>query len=139
MNRQDKNITLRDLDIRLRALDATYEYQIPQLLPAQILNIIISESDDFNDFKKKFKEYVKYMNRSNNNQKLINYFKNKLGLNLSLEEGSNIQMKANKKRKGVINSINNSNNLNSEKITVRFKNNSTGNVKRRNIEKNNNS
>jgi hypothetical protein len=122
---------------QINELRDDFNDSVKLMVSSDMLNIIISESADFDDFKKKFKEYVKYMKKSNNNQEL-NYFKNILGLNLNLKEGSNIQMKANKTRKGVITSIKTGNNLN-ENITVRFNNNSTGKVKLRNIEKNNKS
>ena len=106
---------LRDLSMRYSLL----ETQLYDSVSGELLNMILSSSTDFDDFKIK---YNKYLRIKNNNSRIQNFIKKDLNINFELKTNNRVIKKTNRKIGTIIsNSI--ENNEDNHLLTVKFNNN----------------
>jgi len=102
-------LILSELSLKVERLQNTS-------VDSEMLHIILSATNDFNDFKKK---YTKYLRIKNNNSKINNFIKKDLNINLELTIGNRVITKKNGKIGTLVESYNN----NSNNISVKFNGN----------------
>jgi hypothetical protein len=106
---------LSDLSMRYSLL----ETQLYDSVSGELLNMILSSSTDFDDFKIK---YNKYLRIKNNNSRIQNFIKKDLNINFELKTNNRVIKKTNRKIGTIIsNSI--ENNEDNHLLTVKFNNN----------------
>ena len=95
------------------------ETQLLHSVNGELLNMILINSIDFDDFKIKYNKYLKI---KNNNSKLENFIKKDLNINFELKTNNRVITKKNGKIGRIISNAN-ENREDNNLVTVKFNNN----------------